>query len=49
MTLATTPEDVQELMDTIADAQSDISHVADVLANESSVGIDVDETGTENG
>jgi len=47
MTLATTPEDVQELMDTIADAQSDISHVADVLANESSVGIDVDETELE--
>ena len=44
--MTTTPEDVQELMDTIADAQADIGHVANVLANESTVGIDgVDETG----
>ena len=46
MTLTATPEDVQELMDTIADTQADIGHVANVLANESTVGNDgVDESG----
>merc|ERR1712147_606696 len=48
MTMTTTPEDVQELMDTIADAQADIGHVANVLANESTVGNDgVDESELE--